>query len=330
MGGGLGRRAFVSHEEEDSSDSYSGGTPYSNLDTNVGTTLPPTILSEGPGSDASRVEWIQFRSTLSRVTDILQNKGQTSLKLDNWKDRDKLISITGPKFKVLHWRKLEELGQLPSYDLNQSVSLSDASKFCDRQNTRMNIIFFSHQWSKFGGGGIFPDDEIGTKARALVILAKHNFHFYSKETFYFIDYSCIDNCEYSKFVAMMPLYMMACDGGILCYDNEGFDDTAWTRLECALWASANSPQQWRYLPSLNRGRDAFWSVLEDPRLGELNDENHMHYIRDLAEVTLNLWGKFWHFANDYESWGVNTQFLTFGVTAVSTRAMDQFPEGWNI
>jgi len=272
----------------------------------------------------------RYSEILQAVIDILNDEYYSGYwTAGNWQERDNLIANIGPAMTVLHWRDIVVLQRIPRSSEGKTITLQTAHDICRQREKKMNIVFFSHKWTRpsLDPSIAHPDDADGSKAKAMVKLAEYNLRVYGSETFYFVDYSCINQDAPACGVAMLPLYVMACDGteaGLTCYDSAGYDARAWTQVERALWAAAHSPRQWLYFPDSGRGQQAFWATLKDPRNGELTVESDRIFIRDLADVCEQLWGKYWDTTQDYESWGVNRSQLTLNRTKVCAWAMDQY------
>merc|ERR1719401_3116389 len=59
-------------------------------------------------------------------------------------------------------------------------------------------------------------------------------------TFFWIDYACIDQCDITPGVAMLPLYVSCCNN-IVCYDTLAYEPRAWCRVERLMFVSFVAP-----------------------------------------------------------------------------------------
>lgn len=77
------------------------------------------------------------------------------------------------------------------------------------------------------------------KARVIVEWAKYRSSM-GLRTFFWIDYSCIDQCDITPGVAMLPLYVSCCNN-IVCYDTLAYEPRAWCRVERLMFVSFVAP-----------------------------------------------------------------------------------------
>ena len=85
-------------------------------------------------------------------------------------DRRALIeqaNRVGPQMRLLHWQRLEALGQLPSFNSNAT---EEAISGIDRFGASTEIFMVSHRWLRpsIDASHAHPDDEVATKTKALI------------------------------------------------------------------------------------------------------------------------------------------------------------------
>ena len=157
-------------------------------------------------------------------------------------DRRPLIRLAneiGPGMRLLHWRRLEEIGRLPSFD---ERATEDAISGISRLTAPLVEIFMvSHRWLRPSTDPALshPDDTDNTKAKALSeftawrcswVQRRHGF---KPEIFFWVDYSCFDQTDIANYLPMLPLWVACCER-TLRYETDDYHDRAWCRLELLL------------------------------------------------------------------------------------------------
>eukprot|EP00930_Biecheleria_cincta_P091574 TRINITY_DN8116_c0_g1_i1.p1 TRINITY_DN8116_c0_g1~~TRINITY_DN8116_c0_g1_i1.p1 ORF type:complete len:876 (+),score=111.98 TRINITY_DN8116_c0_g1_i1:70-2697(+) len=165
-------------------------------------------------------EWLQFKS---------------SSLLETWRDRDRLIKEIGPPMVLLSWKVIEDLGRIPHSSENRGISMEEAALQACSMNKRFFIEMFSHRWHQ----SCSPDDRDNGKARILVEWGKYRLAM-GLLTFFWIDYTCINQSDIAPGVAMLPLYVSSCNN-ILCYDTPSYERRAWCRVERLLFVAFVAP-----------------------------------------------------------------------------------------
>lgn len=155
--------------------------------------------------------------------------------LGTWRDRDKLIRSCGPQMMLVDPETMRKLGRIPHSSENLTVSLEDAASIAAKANKRFFIEMFSHCWHSC----YQPDDTDNIKAKVLLEWAKYRADM-NFSTFFWIDYSCIDQADIAPGVSMLPLYVSCCNN-ILCFDTPAYETRAWCRLERLMFSSFVAP-----------------------------------------------------------------------------------------
>lgn len=219
--------------------------------------------------------------------------------LDTWRDRDRLMQETGPPMVLLHYETIQRLGRIPHSDECMSISMAEAEAIAKSQGKRFFIEMFSHRWySQYA-----PDDRWNSKARAMVEWAKYRWS-HGLGTFFWIDYACINQCNVAAGVAMLPLYVSACNN-ILCYDAPTYEGRAWCRVERLMFAAFVAPNNefishdFRYDPDAEKLNNELKpkyegkEVLPDPDEGNLSYPSDVPLIGELRALCAKHWGKCW-------------------------------------
>ena len=155
-------------------------------------------------------------------------------------DRRPLIrianSLGGPQMKLIHWKRLRDLGRIPHSNEGHAV---DAIAGIDTYGApEVEIIMVSHRWLKpsLDRRTAHPDLPENTKAKAINefsewrrqwVLHKHGF---LPEIYYWIDFPCIDQNDPSAAVPLLPIWVACCER-FLRIDTQDYNSRAWCRLE---------------------------------------------------------------------------------------------------
>jgi hypothetical protein len=213
-------------------------------------------------------------------------------------DRRPLIQIAnslgGPRMRLLHWRKLDELGRVPHSDEGHAV---DALAGIDAFGApEVEVFMVSHRWlrASLDKAQAHPDSAGNDKARALAEFTQwrrqwvlHRHHFLP-EIYYWIDYCCIDQNNTAEAVAMLPLWVACCERFVRI-ETADYDERTWCRVE-PLLSYVFSFADHHTAIGLNFrckwpdfGTETQAPVL-DPRAGKLTDPADMKLIEPLVEL----------------------------------------------
>lgn len=181
---------------------------------------------------------VDFNALLGRVHEQLESLGFR--KHASSFDRRPLIrianSLGGPQMKLIHWKRLVELGRIPHSDEAHAVeAISGIDTYGAPQ---VEIIMVSHRWLRPSLNRLMahPDLSDNRKAKAINefsdwrrkwVLHKHGF---LPEIYYWIDFPCIDQQNPSAAVPLLPMWVACCER-FLRIDTEDYDSRAWCRLE---------------------------------------------------------------------------------------------------
>merc|ERR1719181_1832727 len=130
---------------------------------------------------------------------------------------------------------IQRLGRIPHSAEGKTITMEAAAQKAEGQGRRFFIEMFSHRWHS----PYAPDDRYNNKARVLCEWAKYR-ESMNFQTFFWIDYSCIDQSDIAPGVAMLPLYVSCCNN-ILCYDTPSYEFRAWCRVERLMFTSFVAP-----------------------------------------------------------------------------------------
>ena len=155
-------------------------------------------------------------------------------------DRRPLIrianSVGGPQMKLLHWKRIIELGRIPNSNESEAVdAIAGIDSFGAPQ---VEIIMVSHRWLRpsLDRSTAHPDHSDNRKAQAINefstwrrqwVLNRHGF---LPEIFYWIDFACIDQTDTSAAVPLLPMWVACCER-FLRIEADDYDTRAWCRLE---------------------------------------------------------------------------------------------------
>ena len=87
-----------------------------------------------------------------------------------------------------------------------AISLAEAADRAEKDGLRFFIEMFSHRWCHRDQ----PDDDSSSKARALIEWANYR-KSCGLRSFFWIDYSCVDQKCIMPGVTMLPLYVATCN-----------------------------------------------------------------------------------------------------------------------
>jgi hypothetical protein len=196
--------------------------------------------------------------------------------------------------RLLHGRKLVELGRIPRSDEGQAV---DAIRGIDAFGAGIVEVFMvSHRWLRpsLNPSLSHPDTAAGEKARVINefslwrrewVLNKHGF---APEIFYWIDYSCMDQGDTAAAVPLLPLWVACCER-FLRVETPDYDERAWCRVEPLLSyvfsfadhhvsVGLDFRCRWPHF-----GEEVARPIL-DPCAGKLTVPADMRWIQPLVEV----------------------------------------------
>lgn len=179
-----------------------------------------------------------FDALLERVHEQLESK-EFQQRAAGF-DRRPLIhianSLGGPQMKLLHWKRLLELGRIPhSAELQTVEAIAGIDSFGAPE---VEVIMISHRWLRpyLDRSMAHPDLADNKKAIAINefsnwrrqwVLNKHGF---LPEIFYWIDFACIDQTDTSAAVPLLPIWVACCER-FLRIETDDYDSRAWCRLE---------------------------------------------------------------------------------------------------
>lgn len=211
-----------------------------------------------------------------------------------WEDRDNLIRQAGPAMVLMDAQDIERLGRIPAHAEQQHISMAEAKKRADAKGLRFFVDFFSHRWHS----ATQPDDDKNSQANALVEWAKYRAAC-GLASFFWIDYSCVDQTNVAPGIVMLPLYV-ATSNNILCFSGGEYEQRAWCRLERALFASFGAPTQdfigpgFKYSGNPKRQRVVeSYKSLNDPEHGVLSYSEDMPKVAALNLIAKQHWGQCW-------------------------------------
>ena len=217
-------------------------------------------------------------------------------------DRRSLIlranACGGPPMRLLHWRRLAELGRLPHSNEGEAV---DALVGIDHFGApAVEVFMVSHRWLRpsLDRRLSHPDDSAGEKARALCEFSlwrrawvRHK-HGFLPELYYWIDYSCIDQARAEEAIPLLPLWVACCER-FLRLETPDYDERTWCRLEPLLsyvfsfadhHLSIGLDYRCRWP---HRGTSRPRTIL-DPRTGKNTDPEDTRRIEPLVELAVQL------------------------------------------
>jgi len=176
-----------------------------------------------------------LNNNVFRLLDQEWPKYKNSSTLDNWRIRDHLMREIGPPMILIDWTTISRLGRIPHSAEHKTITLEQAAEIAEQEGMRFFIEMFSHRWhSRYA-----PDDRYNNKARVLVEWAKYRTSL-NLRTFFWIDYSCINQSDIRPGVAMLPLYVSCCNN-IVCYDTLPYEPRAWCRVERLMFVAFVAP-----------------------------------------------------------------------------------------
>ncbi len=213
-------------------------------------------------------------------------------------DRLPLIRMTnalgGPTMRLLHWRKLEELGRIPHSGEGHAV---DAVAGVEAFGAPLVEIFMvSHRWLRPSRDRsvAHPDGAGHEKARAIHEFSlwrrqwvRHQ-HGFLPEIYYWIDYCCIDQTNTEPAVPLLPLWVACCER-FLRIETPDYHERAWCRVEPLLarvfsfadhQVSIGPDYRCRWPDT---GTEAAAPLL-DPRAGLVTNPEDLRLINPLAEL----------------------------------------------
>ncbi len=180
----------------------------------------------------------EFNTLLDRVHEQLESSGFRD-HATNF-DRRPLIEIAnslgGPRMKLIHWRRLLELGRIPHSNEGHAVeAIAGIDTFGAPE---VEIIMVSHRWLRpsLDRCAAHPDLPDNEKVKAINEFSNwrrqwvQNKHGFLPEIYYWIDFPCIDQNDTALAVPLLPMWVACCER-FLRIDTEDYDSRAWCRLE---------------------------------------------------------------------------------------------------
>jgi hypothetical protein len=231
-----------------------------------------------------------------RVVEVLS--GERFRELAGVFDRRPLIEIAdglgGPPMRLLHWRKLAELGRIPRSDERHAV---EARAGIDTYGAPVVEVFMvSHRWLRSSSDRTraHPDGPGNEKARALDEFSRwrrqwvQHCHGFLPELYYWIDYCCIDQDDPAAAVPLLPLWVACCERFVRVQTPD-YDERAWCRVEPLLSYVFSFADHHLALGTDFRCRWPYFGTettapVLDPRAGKLTDRADMRLIGPLADL----------------------------------------------
>ena len=219
------------------------------------------------------------------------------------------IKLAAPPIRLIWWRTLKALGRTPRSEEGYTLTLEEALEICKRTGKSFTYYFLSHRWESTA----HPDPK-GTKSKICSSYGEERTQTFNEEVFFWVDFSCIDQEGMAPFIAALPLY---CSGAqlIMVPYNEEYEERGWCLVERLAYAALNAPlqfvcgmqycdyaekQSWKQLQSCftyftdPSGKHYSWlRPLADPGLGKLGYEKDRPLIKELTNVLLRQWAKYW-------------------------------------
>jgi len=253
-----------------------------------------------PMQKHAEVELNEITSNVLRLLDNEWPQLKNSSLLDTWRQRDRLMREVGPPMLLLDWRTLEDIGRIPHSDEERGITMEEAESIAKKQGYRFFIEMFSHRWSS----PYSPDDRYNSKAKVLIEWAKYR-ESCGLRTFFWIDYTCINQSDIAPGVAMLPLYVSSCNN-IVCFDTPEYLGRAWCRVERLMFAAFVAPnnefisRDFRFVDDAERLPNnelkpvhESRALLPDPAQGELSYAADMDIIDELKNLCSTHWNKCW-------------------------------------
>lgn len=213
------------------------GRPRGGSDEKRPTELDCQMLTAAlePMIEHSAEEMESLKQDVLRLLDNQWVDLKNSSLLGTWRERDRLMREIGPAMILLDWETIKRLGRIPHSAENCGISMEKAAEDAAKKGLRFFIEMFSHRWSsKFA-----PDDRWNSKARALVEWGKYRLSM-GLRTFFWVDYTCINQGDLVPGVTMLPLYVSSCNN-IVCYDTPPYEPRAWCRVERLMFSAFVAP-----------------------------------------------------------------------------------------
>jgi len=180
-------------------------------------------------------EMEELNLNVIRLLDHEWPKLKNSSYLSTWRNRDELMRSIGPSMILVDPDTIRRLGRIPHSAEGKSITMEAAAQKAEGQGRRFFIEMFSHRWHS----PYAPDDRYNNKARVLCEWAKYR-ESMKFETFFWIDYACINQSDIGPGVSMLPLYVSCCHN-ILCYDTPAYESRSWCRVERMLFTAFVAP-----------------------------------------------------------------------------------------
>lgn len=211
-------------------------------DGEEGEELRPSLLDKEqltaaltPMKGHTKEESEALNRNVLRLLDEEWGKGKIGVDYDTWRQRDALMRSVGPEMRLVDPNTIYRLGRIPHSEEHQTISMEQADRIAKTANRRFFIEMFSHRWHSCYA----PDDRYNNKARVLCEWAKYR-ESMKLQTFFWIDYACINQSDIGPGVSMLPLYVSCCNN-IVCYDTQSYEARAWCRVERLMFSAFVAP-----------------------------------------------------------------------------------------
>jgi hypothetical protein len=273
-----------------------------------GEELRPTALDQEqltaaltPMKKRPEEEIEELNRNVVKLLDVEWPKMKYGKDYDTWRSRDELMRSIGPSMKLVDPDLIRRLGRIPHSAENHTISMAEAFDLARNNDRRFFIEMFSHRWhSRYA-----PDDRFNNKARVLCEWAKYRESMHL-QTFFWIDYACIDQSDIRPGVSMLPLYVSCCNN-IICYDTQPYEARAWCRVERLMFTAFVAPNNefvdpdFEYNIDANRNErgelipEERTEVVPDPSAADaqLSYPSDSTLIQELKALCKDHWAKCW-------------------------------------
>jgi len=232
-----------------------------------------------------------------RVLELLEKewpKDKNTSLSNTWQKRDEFIRNTGPAMVLMDPADIAELGRIPVHSERRFITMTEAKRRAEARGMRFFVDFFSHRWHK----PTQPDDDHNSQAKALVEWGKFRAA-NGLATFFWIDYSCVDQTNVASGIAMLPLYI-ATSNNIVCFSGTEYEIRAWCRLERAMFAAFGAPTQDFISEGFTFSGDPEqqpveegYKILQDPEGGQLSFAVDVPKVAALNSIAKRHWRECW-------------------------------------
>jgi hypothetical protein len=258
-------------------------------------------------------------------------------------ERAALLKERGQELRLLHANTLLELRRIPRSSEGYTISVAEAQEICKQTGRKFSAFILSHRW--VNPLEKKPDDDENSKCCALTRYARYQKDHYALETFWWVDYACINQDDPAEGIAFLPCYIASLEG-VLCYDRayksnpeEDYFQRPWCRIEMMIGLAYTTPRLWFYDPFSTEGHQstykapklqgnaAGWFKIMDPTeeivISNLTDQRDLPALQKLRHLAVS------NFPALHARWidqhkGTNKPVLDFVNNRVMYWRMEQF------